>query len=397
MYISKYKATGLLVICIFLAVFTYPYRQDPWLGFLYHGMLAAAIGGLADWYAVTALFRRPLGISWRTELIVRNRERIFDAIHAYVCYDLLNVERLQQAIKEIPVVKLLLEYLEASRGKEKIDGLLCRWTDLFLKCLKMQPWTPWIEDFLREAQVDKQIQQSTKLLFARLKDGRKAEPFIESFLLQLEAFLREPVVMRELESLVAEVKEQYAVSFLQRQVALQAFDVSAEKLTKAILEACMEEVQKLRDPSNPFRGKIESKIFLYIEQWIEENPLFETGFLAEKIERWVRQWIEDLQQQLPARVPDWTGRYLERLHAETDLAAVAETGIKRFMNAWIVQNHFRIEEIVKERLTLFSDRELAAFVEEKVKDDLQMIRINGSLVGAIAGMLLYAATKFAGI
>lgn len=397
MYISKYKATGLLVICILTAIFTYPYRQDLWVGFLHHGMLAAVIGGLADWYAVTALFRRPLGISWRTELIVRNRERIFDAVHAYVCSDLLNVKRLQQAVKEIPVVKLLLEYLKASQGKEKIDGLLCRWMDCFLKRLEAQPWTPWIEAFLREMQVDKKMQQSANGLVERLKNGRKIEPLIEGLILQLEEVCSDPVVVEELESLVTAVKEEYVASFLQRQVALQAFDVSVDTLTKAIQRECITEVQKLHDPSDPFRRKMESMLFAYMKQWIEEQTVFEPDFLAGKAEHWLRQWMEDLHRQLPTRVPAWTARYLEKLHVEMDLASAVEETIKRFLDAWIVQNHFRIDEIVRERLERFSNEELVAFVEDKVKDDLQMIRINGSLVGAIAGMFLYGLTKFAGI
>ncbi|MBQ9487184.1 MAG: DUF445 family protein, partial [Selenomonadaceae bacterium] len=62
------------------------------VGLLNHGFIAATIGGLADWFAVTALFRKPLGISYRTEILKRNRGRITDAIIEFVSSDLLNTE-----------------------------------------------------------------------------------------------------------------------------------------------------------------------------------------------------------------------------------------------------------------------------------------------------------------
>jgi len=78
--ITKAVATGTLVLCIvvFLAARAYS-PAYPWLGFVAAFAEAAAIGGLADWYAVVALFRRPLGLPVpHTAIIPRNQERIAD-------------------------------------------------------------------------------------------------------------------------------------------------------------------------------------------------------------------------------------------------------------------------------------------------------------------------------
>ena len=60
-------ATGVLLLCAVIVLSCYPARFTFWGGFGVHTALAALVGGLADWYAVTALFRRPLGIPWQTE------------------------------------------------------------------------------------------------------------------------------------------------------------------------------------------------------------------------------------------------------------------------------------------------------------------------------------------
>ena len=69
-------ANYILIIAALLLLFSYPFRDLFWGGLIMHLSGAALIGGLADWYAVTALFRRPLGISFKTALIPSSKERI---------------------------------------------------------------------------------------------------------------------------------------------------------------------------------------------------------------------------------------------------------------------------------------------------------------------------------
>ena len=64
------------------------------MGLFHHGFLAATIGGLADWFAVTALFHKPLGISYRTDVLRRNRQRLMDAIVTFAREDLLSTQNI---------------------------------------------------------------------------------------------------------------------------------------------------------------------------------------------------------------------------------------------------------------------------------------------------------------
>ncbi|MBR0103790.1 MAG: DUF445 family protein, partial [Selenomonadaceae bacterium] len=66
------------------------------LGLLNHGFLAATIGGMADWFGVTALFRKPLGIGFHTEILRRNRGRIMEAIVEFVGTDLLSTKNIME-------------------------------------------------------------------------------------------------------------------------------------------------------------------------------------------------------------------------------------------------------------------------------------------------------------
>ncbi|MBQ1866894.1 DUF445 family protein, partial [Selenomonas sp.] len=102
-------------------------------GLLHHGFLAATIGGLADWFAVTAIFHKPLGISYRTDILRRNRSRIMDAIVTFASDDLLSTQNIMRVIEGQDTARLLVEYLEHRGGRklvhEVVETVLLRAVD----------------------------------------------------------------------------------------------------------------------------------------------------------------------------------------------------------------------------------------------------------------------------
>ena len=79
-------------------------------GLFHHGFLAAVIGGLADWFAVTALFHKPLGISYRTDVLRRNRVRITDAIVRFTSEDLLSTKNVMDVLQAQDMAGALVVY-----------------------------------------------------------------------------------------------------------------------------------------------------------------------------------------------------------------------------------------------------------------------------------------------
>lgn len=114
------KNTGYIGFSHHVLGFIATYKLDSFWGLLLnHGFLAALIGGLADWFAVTALFRKPLGfISYRTEILPRNRERIMDELVKFIGRDLLNPEYIINNIKNYNMAMMVVEYAQRG-GKEK--------------------------------------------------------------------------------------------------------------------------------------------------------------------------------------------------------------------------------------------------------------------------------------
>ena len=91
-------ANGILASSVILTLGTAPFQGESiaWTG-LFHMSFAAAVGGFADWFGVTSLFRRPLGISWRTDLIAKNREMIVSIAKDMVVNELLTKGRCRRS------------------------------------------------------------------------------------------------------------------------------------------------------------------------------------------------------------------------------------------------------------------------------------------------------------
>ena len=107
-----------------------------------------------------------------------------------------------------------------------------------------------------------------------------------------------------------------------------------------------------------------------IARWLEENIKGENPF-----------WLQHVQAYVDGLIDKFIG--------SAQWQAKFDRSVKDFLRDELTKHHGLIPGIIRERLDEFSDDELVTFVEDKVQDDLQMIRINGSVVGALVGMGLY--------
>ena len=87
------------------------------------GFLASTVGGLADWFAVTAIFRKPLGISYRTDILRKNRGRIMQALVDYAANDLLSADHIMAAARRLDMAQMFVAYLVQRGGRERIKTL----------------------------------------------------------------------------------------------------------------------------------------------------------------------------------------------------------------------------------------------------------------------------------
>ena len=123
---TAYQATALLTASIIGTMLALLWQANGGgfvAGLLSHGLMAASIGGLADWFAVTAIFRRPLGIGWRTDILRRHRARITKELVAFASVDLLSRENIMATLAKEDFAKMLIAYLTERGGTKRLTNL----------------------------------------------------------------------------------------------------------------------------------------------------------------------------------------------------------------------------------------------------------------------------------
>ncbi|MBR0260588.1 MAG: DUF445 domain-containing protein [Selenomonadaceae bacterium] len=451
---NKTKATATLAASALCAVSTLP-EISPLkfiltgatggfiLGLLNHGFLAATIGGMADWFGVTALFRKPLGIGFHTEILRRNRGRIMDAIVEFVGTDLLNTKNIMETVHDENTAQLLIDYFEQNKGRAKTKTLVREILGELFNGLDTQKISkdiaPILENEIKNLDAEKLFdavikvvtndKHSRKILITLFDTGHK--------------ILRSPHMQEEILKKITELRTAYEGDSAGRALVLSSMDLTDEKILKILNETVEKKISDAEKVLNTtgalvdsetaiaademikmFGGFVKSaagnlntkkflndllKLFLqkfdtanFIKTWLDVNVKGETdpkvleklrrqqaanpkSTLIVEVERKPVIWKEAVDYIVDAKIDEFIKD--DKLQKNFDKL------IKDFIENLLEEYRGQIPQMIRERLDKFSDDELTEFVEGHVADDLQMIRINGSICGGLVGMFLFIVSQ----
>lgn len=408
---KKYRATGALLLSIAGFAFFYPYHGTFWGGLLSSGCMAAIIGGLADWFAVSALFKKPLGISYRTEVIERNRERMLREIMEFMCRDLLNPENIMRIVERYDMARMTILYLENAEGKEKIKRLSKQMSHAILKEVDAREIGETLESViqkeLRETRLDAVLFESLRW---SLKHGYE-ENVVRFLLNELIWLVGEKEAHAILSEMIAQIKIQYEGSLKRRQFVSMVLDLSPERLADLAQHELIAYLEKLKRSDHPLRVRFKAWAWRQVDRLEEdqscrnmiarwqETMIAKKLRVAEKIAAYIEAGLHPENREeniIPTReINAWIDRKIADLKESPRLQRCVDRKLKAYASQFVCAQHGVIAKIIGDRLNEFSNSSLVSFIEARVADDLQMIRINGSLVGAAAGMLLYVITSVA--
>lgn len=416
-------ALGLSALGLTIA---FPFQGYFWGGLLTSGCSAALVGGLADWFAVKALFRRPLGVRpgrvFRTEIIPRNRERIFQALTDMVEKELLSQEAMKQKLETYDFSAPVLKAWD-TLGEGRLQPILAQLT------LQLQPSLGLIL---------KEVEQQNKYLLGQASLGEKLNPLVGKAILDLleneqgkrtletaiktfSLWLQEIEVHLWLTHWLANSIERYIsqhpsrrflVMFLPEpaKLALTVQNQIADYLDE---ESTLENLRVwLRKEAISLSHRLE-----YIHaggdaDMDEDNNADEDADVGgEKTKPWVTSLItKTIQEYLstyakkldtpecPQEPEQWLFRRIENwmclLKESPEKCEQFNTQVQAILTSLIENKHQKIGQIVHEGLDKYSNEMLVELIESKAGDDLQMIRINGSVVGGLVGMLIYLISIF---
>lgn len=389
---------------------TYPLQPTFWGGLLHSGFGAAMVGGLADWYAVTALFRKPLSIPYRTAIIPRNRERIFAAIVDMVEEEIITAANIKETLEQAGIARVIFSYVNRTESRQQLFLLVGNVARQAVYAIDAAKLAAALELLLEEQQAKiKLAPLAGQALEWSLRNGF-ADKVLELVLNELKRLAGEPYLTELIAAIYSQALAAYADRNQQRKLVgwmleyLLDLDANAVAgLVQAKLVAYLDELA----------GQEQQPLRLWLHAWLQEvaAELQQASSLAAEAEPVLRAAVVSLAEHLaslPVSQPEltvggatWAAKQLVKLADEVADDAQKAAWLDRYLAVvlarWAGQHHGQIGGIVSTYLESFSNEELVAYIEDKLLDDLQMIRINGSLVGGVVGMLLFLISYAAGV
>jgi uncharacterized membrane-anchored protein YjiN (DUF445 family) len=395
----KVRATGLLILMGIVFVVARMFEpQHPWLGYLRATAEASMVGGIADWFAITALFRQPLNLPIPHTAIIPNRkDRIGRSLGNFVQNNFLSPEVLTAKLKAAQISRRAAEWvsqLEHARTAaqqlgsvlrgagnvvrdEDVHALLDR---TVVEPLRQMPIAPVLAKGLALLTIDDRHQQ----LLDRLIHG----------LTRLVA---------ENEELIREKIREESPWWVPRVV-----DDRIHQKVLGGIERTLYEVGA--DPDHPLRHQFDGLLAEWMVQ-LQESP--EVIARAEAIKQQVLD--PETSGRLAASLWQELKQILVRQNATTDgapgpiarglsalgAAALEDEGLLEKIDGWVISAVLRVVEqhrgevgqLIAQTVSSWDPEETSRRIELLVGRDLQFIRINGTLVGGLVGLLIYTVSR----
>ncbi|MEN6392031.1 MAG: DUF445 domain-containing protein [Syntrophomonas sp.] len=407
----KKVATAMFALALAGALATWPYRAGFGGGLLFAACEAALVGALADWFAVVALFRHPLGLKFipHTAIIPNNRDRIIEGIISIVETEWLSLDFIKAKIYDYQIIDGLAEALDTARGRQELERLATALLKSTLKELNARDVAHFVQTGIKENMGELRVSSE---LIDHLEDSLKnlyGDHLIQLMLNWAIGATRGDEFERAVKRTILRTADDYSNqgNFLRRlskglgeSLDILNYDQAARALSHRINRLLTE----MQDPENRYHIKVKSELHklkiadaeaasLMLNSMLKNIAESEVGFeaITDLVTILKNQLLDGEEQDMPVihYLADMVLKQLKLIRQDEERKAVLENRIKDELANLLVRYHGVIGQIVKEKLESLDDEGLVISLEAKVGNDLQWIRINGTVIGALVGILQY--------
>ncbi len=392
-------ATGLLVAmaCLFVVSLLWEHHY-PALRWLRAFAEAAMVGALADWYAVTALFRRPLGLPIpHTQIIPQNKDRIAARLGSLTQRQLLTPAAIGRLVESWRVpdefTAVLLDQSRRQVLTQEAARLLERMVDVSEDAA--------MQHFIRHLATKTLRGLRVAPLMGQVLSGFLESPQRDRLLNDALNYVTKAVEAHR-EQLCGLIADKLPWSRVLNLVRLD------EKVAGKLVDWFLSLLRDMREDSNdPFRQRLIERLEAAAE-WLTHSAealqqeeaikadLFNYDALRQFIdESWhsLKQWLlTDLRQEASdtrATLDAVLSGLGETLKTDPDFVALLQRGLQNFVTDLATRHRDRIGELVTATVRDWSVIHMVETIEREVGTDLQFIRINGALVGGLVGVVLH--------
>jgi len=399
----KLIATGVFVGMAALFIVTEHVGTGAgWIGYVNAFAEAAMVGALADWFAVVALFRHPLGLPiWHTAIIPRKKEEIGRNLASFVDTRLLSVENVSRELDRFSGSSTLLGFLGDPVNRERAAGWLAEGVGTVVHTLDSEQ----VEGALADAIAGRIHTLDASALLGRalgtvVEDGRHQQ-LIDSVLRQVGEWLpsRRDTVQEFIER-ATERTLKWGSKLIPKVVINHATDQTLTALIEVVTAAA-------NDPSHPLRADLDARVREWVEKlcddpewkeringWKEEmlqHPKVR-GAIADlwtSLKEWIASDLDAEHSTLRTQARRAIDALYNRLAGDTELQRSIDERLRSTALMLLERNQGAIGSIIQRVVDAWDGRRLSEELELAIGRDLQYIRLNGTFIGGTVGLLIH--------
>jgi len=372
-----------------------------WLGYVRAAAEASVVGGVADWFAVTALFRHPLGIPIpHTAIVPARKDRIGRALGNFVQQNFLDRTVVAYKLSSLRLGDRAAQWLSEPENARSVTRVAAQALTSTATVLRDEDVQSFLEraagDRLRNVHVAPLLGRALRLLTA---DGRHQELLDEALRLAARATEANDALIRE------KVQEQ-TPWWIPHVVDKRISDRVVTGIGRTLSEVS-------NDPDHPLRHRFDEAVQNFIER-LQSSPdtiaraeAWKEELLAhEAMREFLGTVWTDIKQKLKeyaARTEEeqFEGGRLEAAIVSAARSALEDPALSGKLNGWIDQavlaavdvSRTEISQLISGTVSAWDAEETSRRIELQIGRDLQFVRINGTIVGGMVGLVLYALMR----
>ena len=395
----KWLATGVLAatFAIFLAARAL-LPVHPAFGFIAAFAEAATIGGLADWYAVVALFKRPLGLPIpHTAIIQSNQHRIADKLGEFIEQHFLEAAPVEAKLRQIDFGSFIADWLRDRKRSEDLARFALRLLPEAVAATENSGLMTFVSRRITAQLMSIDLAPlAAGTLRSFVKEGRH-----QGLLDDLLRAVHQTMTQAETMAMIRE-KIRAELPTLLRLYRADKFLVN--KIV-ASATAFFEEVRN--DPAHPFRGEFDRMVLTFVDR-LGTDPAYAERIQGLKRDLLARPELSGLARHIWANARSFFERsasgetqvleqYLvrmfvtagEALAGDAELRAEINQGLVAVLRTVVADQKSGVSGFISDQVKSWDMGQLISLIEINIGRDLQYIRFNGSLIGGLAGLALY--------
>jgi uncharacterized membrane-anchored protein YjiN (DUF445 family) len=393
----KFIATALLAVAFIIFVGAKMFEvQAVWIGFVRATAEAAMVGALADWFAVTALFRYPLGLKIPHTAIVPNRkEEIGENLGRFVRYNFLSGEVIADKLRSMDITRRVVRWLSQPHNSQLIANHVAEAAAAALQVMDDEDIQSFIEQSA-EAQI-RAVRFAPvlgNLLSMLTSDNRKRELWLATANLGAR-------FLSENRAAIEERIRQETPWWLPRQVDHRIYQKIVEAYDRTFQEVSAK-------PNHPLYQNFSDTIDRFVEELknspdvLAKEEAIKEELLQQPIARdfSASMWADfkialveqasDPNSSIRNSIQHGLVRFGETVLTDPTLLEKIDRWVENAALYLIEKYGYEVEHLISHTINRWDAQDAARRIELYVGKDLQFIRINGTVVGGLAGLAIHA-------